>query len=471
MGPVQVGTTYRLDSIETLVWLTSQTASNQRLFVANVCFGFFKKGIHDYYTLLEILDILQLYSEYLLKTNGLSRSVAEKIQNCGPFYEGSTSSSIYKKELWSSTSRTWLHSQNTSIQILFINQICEDPAVNSTLTVRLFYLFDLSDSVVRKVMLDCPKIQDVVGGLRLNMAIFNSIAAVSAIGAAALAMLVYYEATILVGSQSILEKVCSKFNVLLCCCFVFGGLDNALFALFIWFKILNEVTGMAEGVQMADASILASDLFHTLWCISYLSFCWIRSESILVNVWPQTHWLIWIFFILSGIAMFGPLLSDAVFLTFKELVFKIGLRSMNTISFILEALSSCLLLLIDALLLFTFTQFVKQLQENLNLEKTQRVLIICQYGLVSSIICVIYSGLGIAKPILYWNDHHGENAFRFKILTSVVSLMVTFTLLFMKLSLFFDSKRTAVTVGIMKPEGKEHSGNGTTLPAKSSQEK
>ncbi|ORY36687.1 hypothetical protein BCR33DRAFT_721899 [Rhizoclosmatium globosum] len=418
LEPAEIGFEYHLASTQVLVWLASQDVTDQNNFVRNVCFGYFKKAPHHYYTLVELLQILQTYSEYLMSTTGLLRVVQNQIQSCGPFYQQVTVSSVYEKHLWSPISRTWLQAQNSTVQGVFVERLCNDRNINSTVTTSLFNILDLSDSYVRKIMLDCTKTQDIIGDFVLNIQILIGTASVSAIGLLGLFILIYFEVTILDTPQtSILKRICTKFNFLLAACFASTGIDAALFGSFLWFKVLNQVTGMAEAVKMADISIIGSDLFHTLWCVCYLSFCWTRSESILMNVWPRTYWLIWILFPLSGLILFGPLISDVVVITFKDVVLeRIGSRSMNRILFILESIAACMLFSVDALLLFTFT----------------RLLINYAVG----VICIIYSGAGIAKPMLTWK------AYKLKLLMSVSSLIVNIILLSMKLSLFYDSKKS-----------------------------
>ncbi|ORY36647.1 L domain-like protein [Rhizoclosmatium globosum] len=193
MPPTRLGGIFDIDSLEVLVWLASQNPPDQKQFVINVCLGFFGKGNFEYYTFPELGNILELYSQFLKNTTGLTGVVNDRIVGCVPFYQRSTLSSIYEKYLWTPASRTWLYSQNTSTQLGFLNRLCDDESINGTMTMKLFFLLRVSNTDVHGAMLDCPKTRDTMWPLYSKMYTFIGLAVVAFSGFIAFGTLIYFE--------------------------------------------------------------------------------------------------------------------------------------------------------------------------------------------------------------------------------------------------------------------------------------
>ncbi|ORY53199.1 hypothetical protein BCR33DRAFT_711541 [Rhizoclosmatium globosum] len=434
------------DTRQSLIWLAAQNATVQAQALTNICFGKTSKQDLKRYSLDEIAEIFKLSIGFLNETATLTDLVVIKPIQCLNYYSTWNFTTAYQTLVSNkatgaldSRSLVWLASQPSETQAEFIQTVCTDYSLDSGLVIRIWRSLGLTVSFnldTLKQMADCPKVADYIREEKRISNAYIGLASFSELGFVAFIILIYLEVTKLKAKQSVLSRVLSPFNFALCLCFM-SNLMNFVCALQLWeLHNIAKIT-FASIWDYQQRWYLSSQVFELMWSLSYLYFCWIRSESILTKVWPRTFFLIKALFYISPLLLVGPLLSQALAMA-GILDFKVKLKYGN-VSYVLQAVAAITLLILDVLLFSTFTRYLTELTGDIKNAVTTRFRIISRAGLVASLICFCFSALSVVKVFI------PDVSIYIKVTTDCLMYAVTLVLLLMKVWLFIDSAMTGKT--------------------------
>ncbi|KAI9333960.1 hypothetical protein BDR26DRAFT_867533 [Obelidium mucronatum] len=444
---------------EALVWLASQNSSVQATAVGNLCMSRVMAG-GRVYTLQEIYDMLENMKQFLNSTSLLSNKVISAVDNCAPFYSGRELSTWVEYADFPQT-RTWVASQSESMQLAFFGLLC----LNTTLIddEDLMYMFHQYGAGiplsldVQYQMTTCPRIWQQLDIYTSRMYFFWGFLGVSCAGIVVFSAIATYEILVTRSKQSISHRVLSPFNTATLFCFMANAVED-------YCNVLVWQRGAISFVTTANLSVsqqylnLGAELFANLWAISYLYFCWMRSETILNDVWPKTVRWIRIAFYISPVLLLCPIVMRGLSLFgFNEDAFTKPMDSLySKYLFYLQAVSASTLMAIDAILGLTFTRYIRKVYSDLSTSDiSPRFLIISRYGIVASILCFLFAGMSITRLI----STAVAFTLEFRLTYSGCKHAVTILLLLMKVSLLSDSVKE-VSKGSHSTKATEPSSSG-----------
>ncbi|ORY53187.1 hypothetical protein BCR33DRAFT_761438, partial [Rhizoclosmatium globosum] len=428
---------YRPSDNESLIWFASQNITTQKRAMNYICLG--KASLQTRIsTISEIMETLSTISNFLAQLNLITFTVINQVEICQEFYEAYNFTTA-RKQL-NTVSQVWLASQNESVQMDFMNGICYDERFNSSTVFAYFQWFGrLIPTIpvsVQYSMVYCPRIREFSTTFFSYMYTFIGMGVFSAICLIFLVCWIGYE-----WHDSIREnkrtRILTPFNILLAMCLISNILHDCSYAM-VWF--LSEVMNVTLILRDFEKQIwyLLSEVFLATWALSYLGFCWVRSESILKRIWTTNFDKVKWAFALSPFLLLGPSLYQlTVLFAFRNNV--AGRLKLNTLNYSIQALASSVLLLMDVLLLLTFTRYVSTLYE-----VSSQFLVISRYGIGFSTLCFFYSALSIAKPFVQ------SQTIYVKISLSLLMHLVSALLLLMKVSLFYANKHDTSVGGMEK---------------------
>ncbi|KAI9342854.1 hypothetical protein BDR26DRAFT_933368 [Obelidium mucronatum] len=464
-GSTAVYRNYTPDSTESLVWLAFQNETVQAKAISNMCLGFVLKPDVGVFSIDEIDGIFSKITSYLSGSNLLIDRIKRLMENCLPFYT-SIDFPTWVSHYSAPQTTVWLASQSVQNQVQFVNAVCKNTSISD---VALLDFFRGTGIVLKWPMevtyeiLQCPRTQSnkTITNYSILMNLFWGLSAASCFGFFAFASILGTEIIVVRSKQQLIQRIFAPFNISLFICLITSAIEDCANAT-IW-KLSSLAFATSANVMFLQQCIyLVSEISSSIWCLSYLYFCYARSETILSNVWPNSVSYIRVGFFISPLFILSPIVSQAVLIS--ELA-KWG-DFENNVTFNLQALSAGVFLVFDVLLLSTFTRYIRQVHAAMSTAISPRFLIIARYGLASSFICMCYSLLSIIKPLTeLW--YPVGFSITFKPAMAILKHCVDFTLLFMKVSLFQDSWRESTTTVSGGPGGGRKNSSALGLSANS----
>ncbi|ORY53184.1 hypothetical protein BCR33DRAFT_711531 [Rhizoclosmatium globosum] len=218
--------------------------------------------------------------------------------------------------------------------------------------------------------------------------------------------------------QSTVSRAIAPFNIALFVCCAMNLIDS-IASYMIWkFSVYSRITNVYDSIAIQRRLYMVSECSIVIWILAYLYFSWMRSETILVQVWTRGVQLIRILFFASPFVILLPLIPE--FISIAQGGGKVG-RDYIEKSFILQAFASSYLLVLDAILLLTFTRYISTLEKEME-AATSRFLIIARGGVAAT----SFSATAVNSEV-------------FKLTMAGLQHTVTWCLLLMKVFLVMDS--------------------------------
>ncbi|KAI8621971.1 hypothetical protein BC830DRAFT_1163306 [Chytriomyces sp. MP71] len=355
------------------------------------------------YRVYSILQIQNIFKEYLSHlpatqwTSQLQQTIAMRLESI---------SQITLHEVYSYIANpitcVWVASQNSTVQIEFVNHVCTDLNMTDIQLLGFFrvlvHAIQPSSIVVDAIQMCDPVIQRN-SLYMLHTVAFSVLAFASTIG---LVYLTYFIKNIELPKVYIKKRIdpgeatlrhafkyaLTPFNIALLACFVALIGHDITWALMAH-SYLNLFATSVEPAPIKQIFILS---FMFAWTIAYVAFIWHRSEALLRHVWPRQANAIHVCLLATPFLFVGPLVSQTVEVaTFILLDF---------VTDVLQAIAGITLLLLDLLFLACFSIFAAQATVD---SPDARFSIISRFGMAANALCGVYSVLMILKPI-FGND-------------------------------------------------------------------
>ncbi|KAI9342851.1 hypothetical protein BDR26DRAFT_858870 [Obelidium mucronatum] len=429
-------------STTTLMWLASRNLTLQKDAIMNICLGRSQKrdnasGFFKAYNISEIASIFDSYTSFLNETNLLTKGIETVMKGCPEFYASST------MDTWINNasqlqSMVWVASQNSSTQVEFFSRLCQRPGFNATTEFYGYGLYVSLEWSSQAAMMNCPNVWVGQAAIvRSESNVFFGLSGVAGFFFLVFVTLLVYELRVIKTKESSVSRVFSPFNISLSICFLSNLIGNFSFGTVWYFGLVGFITGINHSMDQMWFYLI-SESANVVWSLSYLYYCWSRSETILSQVWPRTFQYIRSLFLVSPLFIGSPLVSHGIIMAASKTVNVEDVFNSSIYTYLLQAVSATVLLLFDLLLLITFTRFIAGLQTDMDSHiSSTRFSIISRHGIAASVFCVGYSALSILKPILTITNRN--NVIYLKIALTILIHCVTLVLLLMKIALLRDS--------------------------------
>ncbi|KAI9341458.1 hypothetical protein BDR26DRAFT_918403 [Obelidium mucronatum] len=286
----------------------------------------------------------------------------------------------------------WFESQNTTVRLSAVDFICNHPNVNSSVAFNVFRSFwsnaEVMDHSVKLAMAQCPKLWDTQGITLRQLYVFYGGLCFDAVLVVAFVIVWFrFESKNKIGKQlNNRFAIVLGINILslICCNIVCAFLWRELYVNF------NDSRSIAYALLFLIAAI---------WDLSFLLMSWLRSNSIIQQVWPNSYAAIQAAFMASPFILFFPFITSMV-----ELNTGIG----PTPTWGAQGFSGTFMFLLDLILLVTFGKFVMILKQDMNRETAASFVqfqIISRFGAVANSVCLLISINAILRPFVtrFWN--------------------------------------------------------------------
>ncbi|KAI9341496.1 hypothetical protein BDR26DRAFT_918436 [Obelidium mucronatum] len=417
-----------------LDWLTFQRPEHQLATFSRLCNGSLTNFSRPIYSINRIQGIFKVYINRLTQTKSVIALNGEAAASICMKYLGSLTEKNFLSgengDLITGHELVWLVSQESRTKLNIISRVCDQR--NSTYSYRVFYQLIHYGSLeweVKSAINRCPDIAEYQP--KGYIAYYGTITTGAIVMMIGTVSYIYFVER----GRSTLRGLLTPFNISLVSCLICLTIID-LFGTALWAQSIECLwanTCTAFSIKM----FTFVHIFQNIWCISYISFVYVRNRELVEEVWPKTHWLVKGLFYTSPLSFTAP--------SFGFLGVHILSAPNHPIKYlalyICQTWSAVHLMVLDILSLITFYRFLSKIYQDINIPLTPKFRIILQFGTLTSVLCIAFSTTAIVKLTAEANSVSEEDRPNITaqsvagMLSLVLLHLVTFGLIVMKVVL------------------------------------
>ncbi|KAI9341484.1 hypothetical protein BDR26DRAFT_314753 [Obelidium mucronatum] len=370
-------------------WFAIRNSTEKELTIDYLFGGyiFYDQGPPIIYTLPQLVAIMNGYIKYLYDLEFPVQSLADRANAW--FFEYMKFKSFPGEGHWG-FNLVWFGSQNSSVQLEAVRELCTNPVYTPATVYSVFKTFFRLiplEPEIHNEMRRCPKDKQSMSDHVALVSMFLGCAGFCGLMIVLFSLILYLEFR---SFEKPNEAGFSHFNLVMLAsllCLLGEDIANAWF---INSAIYNFETMISSTITGVSVVYSLTFVFNCGWSFSFLHLSYVRSESLVHLIWPTTYQYIKRAFLISPIVFLAPIIISAL---------EIAGVATATLTWTSYAVSEVYLFVLDLVLLFTFIKFVRGVYVDSDISN-QQFNAISRFSSVSSFLCLLITLSALARPII-----------------------------------------------------------------------